>query len=199
MNADMVETELQPNNDKFGCNSAPSQADSRGATWRSAIAVFRKDWQSEWRTRAAMNSALLFAVAAPIALSFSVARQTLEPEVLAGCLWSVLLFAALVGLPRAFVKEEESGTVHLLRLSATSEAVLWGKAAFNFALLVLTQLAAVPIFVILLGAKIEQPATLLGALLLGDIGLAISSTVLGAMASQARARGALFSAISIPV
>ena len=64
------------------------------------------------------------------------ARQKLEPEVQAGLLWAVLLFAALVGLSRAFVKEEESGTVHLLRLSCPAQAVLWGKAAFNLALVV---------------------------------------------------------------
>jgi heme exporter protein B len=165
----------------------------------AALAVLQRDWRGEWRTRAALNSALLFAVAAPVALSFSLARQRLEPEALAGCLWSVLLFAALVGLPRAFVKEEESGTALQLRLSAPPDAVLWGKAAFNLGLLVATQLAAVPIFVLLLDANIASPLVLLGALILGDIGLAVASTLLGAMASAAHARGALFCAIAVPI
>lgn len=165
----------------------------------SVAAVFLKDWRSEWRTRAALNASALFAVAAPIALSFSVARQKLAPETLAGCLWTVLLFAALVGLARAFVKEEESNTAWLLRMNCASEAVLWGKALFNLALLGLTQIAAVPIFVLLLGARIEKPALLLEVLLLGDVGLAGASTLLGAIASQARARGALFSAIAVPI
>jgi heme exporter protein B len=162
-------------------------------------AVFLKDWRGEWRTRAALNAAVLFSIAAPIALSFTVARQKLEPEVLAGCLWSVLLFAALVGLPRAFVKEEESGTALLLRLNAPHDAVLWGKAGFNFALLLMTQTAAVPIFVILLDAPLENLPMLGFALLLGDIGLAVVAALLGAMASQARSRGALFSAIAVPI
>jgi heme exporter protein B len=161
--------------------------------------VLQKDWRSEWRTRAALNAILLFSVAAPIALSFNVARQVLAPEVLAGCLWSVLLFAALVGLPRVFVREEESGTAAQLRLACAPEAVLWGKAGFNLALLCMTQLAAVPIFILMLNAKVTQPLVLLLILLLGDIGLAIAATVLGAMAAQARARGALFSAIAVPV
>lgn len=165
----------------------------------SIAAVFLKDWRSEWRTRAALNASVLFAVAAPIALSFSVARQKLAPETLAGCLWTVLLFAALVGLARAFVKEEENNTAWLLRLNCASEAVLWGKALFNLALLVLTQIAAVPIFMVLLGARIEKPGLLLEVLFLGDIGLAAASTLLGAIASQARARGALFSAIAVPI
>lgn len=166
-----------------------------GAAW----AVFVREWRSEWRTRAALNASVLFAVVAPVALSFNLATQSLSPEALAGCLWSVLLFAALVGLPRAFVREEEAGTASQLRLHCAPQAVLWGKMAFNLGLLFLTQLAAVPIFVVLLGAKIEQPFVLLVVLIAGDIGLAASSTLLGAIASQARARGALFAAIAVPV
>ena len=169
------------------------------ATLRSAQAVFLKDWRGEWRVRAALNAIGLFSVAAPIALSFNVARQQLEAEVHAGLLWAVLLFAALVGLSRAFVKEEESGTVHLLRLSCPAEAVLWGKAAFNLALLFITQCAAVPIFMVLLGVRLHDPAALFVVLLLGDIGLAGVSTLLGAIAAQTRSRGALFSAIAVPV
>ena len=169
------------------------------STFRVCQAVFLKDWRGEWRVRAALNAIGLFAVAAPIALSFSVARQKLEPETQAGLLWAVLLFAALVGLSRVFVKEEESGTAHLLRLSCPADAVLWGKAAFNLALLLVTQLAAVPIFMVLLGAAPKLPAALLLVLLLGDVGLAGVCTLLGAMAAQTRSRGALFSAIAVPV
>jgi heme exporter protein B len=162
-------------------------------------AVFEKDWQSEWRTRAGLNSSGLFAIAAPIALSFSVASQKLGAEVLAGLLWTVLLFAALVGLARAFIKEEESGTAALLRLMYPAQAVLWGKALINLALLALTQLAAVPIFIVLLNAQVKNAGLLLGSLVLSDIGLAVASTLLGAIAGQARARGALFAAIAVPV
>ncbi|MBV9866610.1 MAG: heme exporter protein CcmB [Abitibacteriaceae bacterium] len=169
------------------------------ATWATVQAVFWKDWRSEWRTRAALNSIALFSIASPVALSFSVARQRLEPETLAGLLWTVLLFAALVGLARSFVKEEESGTATLLRLSCPPDAVLWGKALFNLVLLVGTQAAAVPIFVLLLNAQLSRAGLLLLVLLLGDVGLAVVSSLLGAIASQARARGSLFAAIAVPL
>jgi heme exporter protein B len=168
-------------------------------TFALAWAVFQKDWRSEWRTRAGLNTAVLFAVAAPIALSFNLARQSLAPETLAGLLWTILLFAALMGLGRAFIKEEESGTATLLRLHFPSDAILWGKTFFNFSLLILTQMAAIPIFIVLLNARIGQPLLWILALVLGDIGLATASTLLGAIAAQARARGALFAAIAIPI
>jgi len=166
---------------------------------RTAWAVFEKDWRSEWRTRAGLNTALLFAVAAPIALSFNLARQKLSPEMIGGLLWTVLLFAALTGLGRTFIREEESGTATLLRLHFPSDAVLWGKILFNLTLLVLTQIAALPIFLVMLNARVEQPLLWLLALILGDVGLAVASTLLGAIAAQARARGALFAAIAIPI
>jgi heme exporter protein B len=166
---------------------------------RDIWAVWNKDFRSEWRGRAALNAVTLFSVAAPVALGFTLAKQTLEPEALGGLLWTTLFFAALLGLPRAFVKEEESGTAALLRLHFSSDAVLWGKVIGQLALLGVTQLAAVPLFVLLLGAKVTSPLLLLLCIFLGDVGLAVSSTVLGAMAAQARSKGALFSALAAPL
>ena len=169
------------------------------STARAIWAVWQKDFRSEWRVRAALNAVALFSVAAPVALGYSVATQKLEPEVLGGLLWTTLFFAALLGLPRAFVKEEESGTASLLRLHFSSDAVLWGKVLGQLALLGVTQLAAVPLFILLLGARVEAPLLLLFTVILGDVGLAVSSSILGAMAAQARSKGALFSALAVPL
>jgi heme exporter protein B len=165
----------------------------------AAWAVFEKDWRSEWRTKAGLSTSVLFAVATPIALSFTLVRQKMSPEIVGGLLWTVLLFAALLGLSRAFVKEEENGTAWLLRLHFPSDAIMLGKTLFNFNLLLLMQICAVPLFLILLNVHLTQPLLLLFALLLGDIGLAITSTLLGALAASAKSRGALFAAIAIPV
>ncbi len=162
-------------------------------------AVFEKDWRSEWRSRAALNAITLFSLAAPVALAYALANLKIEAAVLGGLLWTVLFFAAMLGLPRSFVKEEESGTAALLRLHFSSEAVLWGKALGQLALLISTQLAAVPLFVLLFGARVEKPAVLALGLVLGDVGLAVSSCVLGAMAAQAKSRGALFPALAAPL
>jgi len=166
---------------------------------QAAWAVFEKDWRSEWRTKAGLSTSVLFAVATPIALSFTLVRQKMSPEVVGGLLWTVLLFAALLGLSRAFVKEEENGTAWLLRLHFPPDAIMLGKTLFNFNLLLLMQICAVPLFLILLNVHLTQPALLLLALLLGDIGLAVASTLLGALAASAKSRGALFAAIAIPV
>ena len=166
---------------------------------REAWAVFEKDWRGEWRSRAALNAIALFALATPIALSLGVAGQKLSPQVLAGLLWATLLFAALIGLSRVWVKEDESGTATLLRLHASGDSVLWGKTLWNATLLLLTQAGAVPVFVILLDARVPSPLLLLATLLLADIGLATASSLLGAMTMGATGRGTLFCAIAIPI
>ena len=167
--------------------------------WRAAWAVFLKDFRSEWRSRAAFNAIALFSLAAPVALGYALTNLKLEPETLGGLLWTTLFFAAMVGLPRAFVKEEESGTAALLRLHYGAQAVLWGKVLGQLVLLLSTQLAAVPLFLLLFNAKVAQPLTLGAVLVGGDIGLAIASCIVGAMAAQARARGALFPALAAPL
>jgi len=167
--------------------------------FQGARAVFWKDVLSEWRSRAALGAVTLFSLAAPITLGFSLKEQKLVPEAQGALLWSILFFAACIGLPRAFVKEEEAQTSALLRLHFGSDEVFWGKAAGQMALLFVTQLAAIPVFVLLLGVRVHNAPLLLWTLLCGDLGLALSSTLIGAMAAQARGRGALFPALAAPV
>jgi len=167
--------------------------------WQSAWAVALKDFRSEWRSRSALSAVALFSLAAPVALGYALSNLKVGAEVMGGLLWVVLFFAAMVGLPRAFVKEEETGTAVLLRLHYPADAVLWWKSLAQLALLLSTLLAAVPIFLLLLRAEVKEPWALLWCLILGDIGLAVSSCVLGAIASQSRSKGALFPALAAPL
>src|SRR5262245_4853735 len=102
-------------------------------------AVFSKDARSEFRTRAALNAIVLFALTTLMVISLSISAQGLSPgikaRVLASLLWIVLFFSAMSGLPRVFVKEEDSRTAMALRLAAVPNVVLAGKLLFNVALL----------------------------------------------------------------
>ena len=80
-----------------------------------ALAVTAKDLRTEFRTRVALNALGLFALTVLAAVSYTVGpyRITAEdrPFLLAVLLWIVIFFAALAGLDRSFVKEEESREV----------------------------------------------------------------------------------------
>jgi len=174
----------------------PTKGSSSGA---AVWAVFRKECRTEWRTRYGWNSALLFALATLISVSFAVGRLTGRSDLLSALLWIVLLFAALASLAHAFVREVEGDTMTLLRLVASPLAIASGKLLFNLLFLVLLELIAVPLYFVLMSAPAPPAGPFLGVLALGSLALAASATLVGALIAQTRGRGALFAGVSLPV
>jgi len=162
--------------------------------------VFRKDLQVEWRTRYALGAVLLFAITTLIAVSAALSAATVKSEVKAALLWIVLLFAALSGLARVFVREQEAGTAPLLRLAAPATAIYAGKWLFNSALVFSVELVSVPLFLIVLPPQTVNFGLLLGVLVLGGIGLAGASTFVAALIAQASSgKSALFFIVAFPI
>ena len=130
--------------------------------WRwlaEAWAVTAKDLRTEFRTRVALSSVGLFALTTLIAVAYSVGPFRISAEdrpfLLAVLLWIVVFFAGLAGLDRSFVKEEESHTAPLLRLSASPHVVWAGKLLFNLVLLAVLLAAVVPLYCVLMGYRIQ--------------------------------------------
>jgi len=169
------------------------------AWFASAWAVCRKDLRAEFRTRYALSAIGLFAITTLTVVSFALGPFALEQELLAALLWIVLFFAAMAGLSRAFVHEEEAKTAPALRLAAPASAVYLGKYLFNLMLLLLLEVLVVPLFIIMMGLEVGDPGLFMLVLALGDLGLAGVTTVVAAMVSQASARGALFTVLSFPL
>lgn len=166
---------------------------------RTVWAILRKECRTEWRTRYGLNAALLFALTTLTAVSFAVGRLGNRTDLMAALLWVVLLFATLASLSHAFVREVEGQTMALLRRVASPTEIAIGKLLFNVLFLVVLELVTVPLFFILMGAPPAQWGTFLALLALGSLGLAASSTLMGAMIAQTRGRGALFAGVSFPL
>jgi heme exporter protein B len=165
-----------------------------------AAAVFRKDMQIELRTRYAVGAVLLFAVTTLVAVSGALSGLPVKSDVKAALLWIVLLFAALSGLARAFVREEEAGTAPMLRLLAPATAVYAGKWLFNVALTMAVEAVGVPLFLIVLPPQTVNFGLLLGVLALGGIGLAGAATFVAALIAQTGSgKSALFFIVAFPV
>jgi heme exporter protein B len=161
--------------------------------WRwlgEAAAVAGKELRAEFRTRVALNSLGLFALTTLVAVAYSVGPFRIaaedRPFLLSVLLWIVLLFAALAGLDRSFVKEEESHTAPLLRLSASPLVVWAGKLAYNLVLLYLLMVLLVPLFALLMGFEV---------VLVGWFVLLLTVAII----SRAMTRGALYSVLSLPL
>ena len=147
---------------------------------------------------------LLFAVTTLVAVSAALSSASVKSEVKAALLWIVLLFAALSGLARVFVREEEAGTAPLLRLYAPPTAVYAGKWLGNIALVFAVEFVSVPLFLIVLPLDHNNAQVnflvLLGVLLTGGIGLSAASTFVAALISQASSgKSSLFFVVAFPI
>jgi heme exporter protein B len=171
---------------------------------RAAWAVFRKDLRSELRTRYALNALAMFALTVVLVVSFYLGprlapREATTPAIHAALLWIALFFAAISGLGRAFVHEEEVGTATLLRLNTPPLAVFAGKWLLNLLLLAGLSAAITLLLALFLNMRIGNLSMLALVLLLGGLGLAATVTLLAAIIARASAQTALFAALAFPV
>ena len=163
------------------------------------VAVFRKEVLSELRGKHGLFTSLLFAVMTVSALGMSVARSAPPPTVAAGMFWVALLFAAIVGVSRTFIIEEEQGTGDLLRLWALPSPVFWGKTIYNLLLILIVAAIVMPLFILFLGVATADWLLLICGIVSGGFALAFAIGLCGALVSRSNSRAALAGVISIPV
>ncbi len=163
------------------------------------LAVIRKDLTSEFRSRYAVNAVVMFALVTLTVISFALGILHLSSEILAALFWIVIFFASMSGLAQTFIREEESGTSLILKLSSDGTAIFFGKAIVNLLLLFLLAILIVPLFIILLKARINSWDLFLMGIFPGLIGLAGATTIIAAIVAQASVKGTLFTVISFPV
>lgn len=172
--------------------------------WRAAFAVLRKDLSAELRTRYALNALAVFALTVVLVVSFYLGprlapRDPLTPAVNGALLWIALFFAALTGLGRAFVHEEEAQTITLLRLNAPPLAVFVGKWLLNMVLLIFLAAAITVLLYLMLNMRVRNVALLGLTVGLGTAGMASAVTLIAAVVAKAAARSALFAVLAFPV
>jgi len=98
----------------------------REAVWL----VFSKDLLCEFRNRYAISALIMFALVTLSSISMTIGAVMLSDELTAVLLWIIIFFCAMAGLSRAFVQEQEAGTLFTLQIYLQSQAVIFGKMLF---------------------------------------------------------------------
>ncbi len=164
------------------------------------IAVFKKDWESELRTRYAINALAMFILVTISVILFSIGQEKVSIHLTGGLFWVVIFFSAMSGLSRAFVSEEERGTTLTLQLIAAPSTIYFGKLFFNLVLVFIMNIAIVILYYMWFDSFIILNFSLFFlALLFGSIGIAISSTIIAAIISKANTKGTLYPVLSFPI
>jgi heme exporter protein B len=165
-----------------------------------AFAVFQKDFHSEIRTRYAINSLAMFIMVAISVILFAVGQEKISEALTGGLFWVVIFFTAMSGLSRAFVSEEERGTSLTLQLTASPSTVFSGKLIFNVVLVFCMNTVIALLYAALFESFIIQNFLLFFlSFVFGNIGLAISSTIIAAIIAKAGAKGTLYPVLSFPI
>lgn len=165
-----------------------------------AFALFKKDWLSELRTRYAINALAMFILVTISVILFSIGQEKITEYLTGGLLWVVIFFSAMSGLSRAFVSEEERGTTLTLQLIAAPATIFSGKLIFNILLVFLMNIAITFLFFVLFESFVIQNFVLfIFAFVLGNFGIAISSTIIAAIISKAGSKGTLYPVLSFPI
>jgi heme exporter protein B len=168
--------------------------------WASAWQIFLKDLHSEFRTRYSLNALLMFVITALSIIVFSIGGEYVHTDVLAGMLWVIIFFSGMSGLSRAFVSEEERGTVMTLQLTTKPSAVWLGKLIFNFLLTICLNIVISILYFIFLDQFIlATPLIFWITIVLGSTGIASASTILAAIIAKANTKGTLYPVIAFPI
>jgi len=175
----------------------------RSSLASETAAVLAKELRSELRSRVALNAVGLFALTTLVAVAYQIGPYRIHeqdrPHLLAALLWIILFFAALSGLARVFVKEEDAHTAKTLRLAARPLAVFGGKLLFNLLLLLALECFIVPLYLALMGYSVTGVWGLIAVLSTGSVALATTSTLVAAIISRASGSGTLFAILTVPI
>jgi len=165
-----------------------------------AYSLFRKDFHSELRTRYAVNSLVMFIIVAISVILFSIGTEKISQSLTAGLFWVVIFFSAMSGLARAFVSEEERGTTMTLHLIASPSTIYSGKLLFNLILVFMMNIVIALLYSAFFDAFIIKNFLLfVVTFILGNVGLAVSSTIIAAIIAKAGSKGTLYPVLSFPI
>ncbi len=166
--------------------------------------VAGKDLRLEWRTWDTSASSLVFSLVVLVIFNFAFDLATVRElgvgRLVPGVLWSVIAFAALIGMTRSFQLEQRHETLSALLLSPCDHsAIFFGKFVANLVKVLTLELVLVPLTAVLfdydLLAVLWQMA---GLLLLHTIGLTALGTLFAAIAVRVGRGEALLATLLFP-
>lgn len=167
------------------------------AFWDTAFAVAAKDLKIEWRTKTAFASSIVFAVLVLAVFYFSRDSTVVSAlDIAPAALWVTFTFAAMLGLNRAFLLEQENRALDgMLVTPVPRNGIFVGKLLGNLAFVVAVELISLPLFALFFNVPILPvlPA-LLSVTAMATLAFVAVGTLLSAMVVRTR-----FAELMLPI
>src|SRR5947209_19168346 len=134
---------------------------------RTAWLVLRKDIAIEAKSWEVLTTTLFFAVSCVLIFAFAFVKEGRPvDDAAAGIMWIAIAFSGTLALGRTFERERYGETLRALLLAPAPRAALYvGKLLGMVALLLVAEVALVPLIALLFQAALFTRPALLGALL----------------------------------
>jgi heme exporter protein B len=167
------------------------------------LAILWKDLLVEWRSRERVLAMLIFSLLVVVVFHFALPGGTTAQtrDTAPGLLWVAYVFAALLGLGRAFTLELENDALSAMALVPVDRGwVFLGKGAANLVILSVVQLVTAVFFGLVFAidlAPIAVPLT--GIVALGSLGLCSVGTLFAAVAARTRFREVMLPLLLLPL
>jgi heme exporter protein B len=162
--------------------------------------LVRRDLLVELRSREMVVVLLFFSLLSLLTFNFSLELRTEDlAGVAPGILWVTILFAAIMGMGRSFVRDRERGVLEGLLLTGVDPGLLYLARAVSLILVLLSvEIVTVPLYLAFfrVGAEVLN---LIAIVALGTVGFTALGTLLAALASNTRAREAMLPLVLIPM
>ena len=164
------------------------------------LIIVWKDLLLELRSKDLVVSIVVFGLVVVVVFNFALNNTPGRSEELApGILWSAFAFSAVLGMNRAFVRDQEQGGLEGLLISPISrDAIFLGKALTSLIFMLLVEAALLPVYAVMLDFSVLSWSLML-TILLGTLGFAVVGTLFSAIAVQTRSRESMLPVLFFPV
>ena len=164
------------------------------------LIIVWKDLLLELRSKDLVVSIVVFGLVVVVVFNFALNNTPgRSAELAPGILWSAFAFSAVLGMNRAFVRDQEQGGLEGLLISPISrDAIFLGKALTSLIFMLLVEAALLPVYAVMLDFSVLSWSLIL-TIFLGTLGFAVVGTLFSAIAVQTRSREIMLPVLFFPV
>lgn len=158
--------------------------------------LLRKDFLLEWREKNAISAIVLYV----LSTTFVIYQIfiSVEPFAWIALYWIIVLFASVNAAAKSFIQEKGNTQLYYYQLVGP-QAIILSKMAFSTAFILVLTIIATAFFSLLLGFPINSMLLWFGISALGGTGLAVTFTMISAIAAKASNSGVLMTILGVPL
>ncbi|HEU0048318.1 MAG TPA: heme exporter protein CcmB [Nitrososphaera sp.] len=165
-------------------------------------AILWKDILTEYRTKDAITSMLIFGLLVILMFHFAFEPDSLETEKFGpGLLWMTFIFAGILGMNRAFASERENDCLQGLMLAPVDwGAIYLGKMLANLVFMLLAESMILFCFALFFNfTLLPRWGWMATITLLGTLGFASVGTILAAVSMNTRMSDVMLPILLLPI